>query len=613
MRRNPRALHAARSLVRLFRTSAAIAGLASATAFANACSSSSGGSSDAGSPDTSPGDTSTADAPPTVADGSTLDQSVPVDAGGGDASSDASVADSAAADDGGDADASADADGGGPGDGAPTLLQSAGSGNDVLVVEGITNDGYVVYYDGSNRTYYAKPEDGGASRALYSLSPELSGYTWVLGNELFVFAVASNYVGQLSAWSSAMTLPLTLSTSAVVRYVATAWAAPDAAHLAFVQVGASANVGTIYGVNGDGSHQTLLVSNVDVSLAGQDGPCLPRVAFSGDYAVVSYCTMTDGGEAPALQAFSTSHGWAPTLDVPNLVLLNLLGVNPYVEAPFVVDPAGGRVAAASGTAMGDAGAGALQAFALDGGAGVVVDPNAGLTTASFIRTAATAPWSLLYTESSGALLRSPVDSPVPVVIADGGVNDIESVSSDGRWAVTATATGNDLGLLDTSAPGVVKPLATASGYDNLSVSTEVLPSAAFTGDDGFVLFRTDLANLYPGATYYVRSAPVASPGQSQLLSNGYAIDAIPLSGSNVLLYDNYQTYDGGAAPTVDLSLLNLDAGVRTGAVATTVPILTGSFLPYGTGGIVVSNDLTKIVYPVVTGPAPGIYIANLPH
>ncbi len=482
-----------------------------------------------------------------------------------------------------------------------------------LSITGITGDNYLVYYDGSTQTYYARSLSGGAPTTIYTAPMSTyAGYATIINNVVFCWSWNSNYIGTLVTWSSGMAQGVPLTTTGLAYLYQTMWASDDSKHIAYVQSTSSdATVSSLYGANADGSGVTLLLPNIDsnADFTGQSPACFPRVLFRGDYAVVSSCTVADSGAlAPTIQSFSISNTWAPAVVVPNRVAS--LQYNPLDRLPFTfsfaVDPDAGRVAAASASS----GNGALQVFPIDGGTGTVVDPSVQLSSSLSFAGSVNNPWAIFYNNGGGALMRAYAASPSPAVLVDGGVNFLNAYSNDGLWLLTTSNLNNggwfaDLSLVSTQNPGTPLLVASSSQYGGLPISPRPIFSGGnrgFTTDSNYVLVMTNLKESSSNRWYgSLRSMAVAPPNTMKLLSNGYAADFALVRGSKLLVSDNYQAGDGGSSPTLDID------EVDPSSTGPAVNIAAGVPGDYG-----LSSDLTQIAYTVASGTAPGIYVGPVP-
>jgi len=553
------------------------------------------------------------DAP--VSEGSTSDATG--DGGSGDATvtdgagSDGATSDGATSDgttsDGGGTDGESD---GGPDGGASAQLVIPGAN---LVLSGVTTDDHVVYYDGTTQTYFAQPLGGGAATTIYAApASAYAGYGVVSGNVAFGWSWNSAYIGTLVAWSPGMSQGATLTTTGLAYIYDTEWASDDGKHVAYVEnTSSDATVGSIYGANIDGSGATLLVSNVDIasSYQGNLPACFPRLVFRGDYAVLSYCTAEDAGLAPVLQSFSVANGWAPAADIPSWVHSRQYYPADWAQFtyPFAVDPDGTQIAGAT-TASGN---GALQIFPIDGGPGTVVDPSVQLAPTLSFAGSTQDPWAVLYNNDAGALMRANASSPTPQTLVDAGVNYFNGLSTDGKWLLASSGLNplgwfSDLSLVSTQTPGAPALVASSAQYDASPVSSTNIfrPSGprGFTSDSSYALAMTNLQrDRENGWVGELTAVPVAPPYTPTHLGKGVVLAYLPAHGSKVVVADNFVDSDGGSVPTADIDEVDPASG---GASVNIVQGVNGNAL--------VTHDLSRVVYVMSGGAAPGIYASRLP-
>ena len=320
--------------------------------------------------------------------------------------------------------------------------------------------------------------------AIYTVPSTLSSYITIAGKTVFVYGWGNNYMGTLTSWSSGAAQPGTLSTNALAYLYQTAWASDEAApHVVYLD-GVTYGNSNVYGASPDGTGKTLLVANVDTNAS--DASCFPRVAFRGGYAVVAYCALTDAGKVPVLRSFAMTSGWAPAVVVNNWIdqyRFNVENLDPS-SFPFALDPDGGRVVAASSTS----GSGSLQVFPIDGGAGTVLDPSVALTPRLSFAGTASNPWAVYYNTDAGVLEGTPVGTPAPTVLADGGVNYFAGVLALGpvgddveQAAPGRVLLGPQRGLDDQ--PGSSQLIATSVQYGNDPVAMSGSAGGAFTTDE----------------------------------------------------------------------------------------------------------------------------------
>lgn len=463
----------------------------------------------------------------------------------------------------------------------PTLVQSGAN----LKMRGMTADDYVVYISRTTNTYFAQSiAPGSTPTQLYALSSSQSGIVSVLGDLVFVWGYASYYAATVTLWSSALSTPLPLSSTA---YAGDVWASADSQHFAYVSVTGTSGVlvGSIVGVDVDasGAHPRTLVTNVDLS------HCSVSVRFAGSYAVAGYCPASDAGTTQTVQSFSVADDWSPSL-----VVHDNLG-------SFAVDPNGQEVVAAS-TSTGN---GDLQVFPIDGGgAGTVLDTATALS-GQVILGSPTYPWSIDYTTQAGGLMQTFVTNPAPQLLVDGGVSYLDARSVDGKWLLVTNQVSSgqylDFSLVSTTNPGTPQLVAASTQYGSLPLGLSA-SLGTFTTDGQSVLFYSNWAEssagLYVG---YLHSMSIASPSTYRLLSNGYGYDDVALQGSKVLLLDDFQLPDGGTIPTVDLEVVDLSTTKPAQLIASGVP-----------REVAVSTDLSKFAYVVLQGPTAGVYVAPVP-
>ncbi len=487
----------------------------------------------------------------------------------------------------------------------PALLRAGAT----LSVLGITGDDDVVFYDGASQTYYAEAIDGGPVTTIYTVPPSLNGgYAFAVGDEVFAFGWGNDFVGPLVAWSSKASQPATLTSNGLAFLYQSAWTSDDSRYIGYLQSATSdGKTSALYVANADGTNAVALIPDVDTDVRTPPS-CFPRIVFRDDYLVASYCTGEDAGLTPMIRSFSISNGWAPAVVVPGFVdplTYNVIDRDPFTY-PFAVEPDGGRVVAISAANDG----GALQVFPIDGGPGSTFDPATSMSPSQSFAGSTSNPWYVFYNDDAGALRQTPVASPSPQVLVDGGIFYFDAISNDGRWMLVSNQVNglgfySDVSLVSTVSPGAALLIASSAQSGGLPVA----PSPAryggggFTADDGYAIVYSDMTQNTQNAWMgHVQSMSVAAPHSMERLSNGYAIGHASLGGSKVLLLDNFQEIDGGAAAsTVDLDLVDLSGTTPATRIAAGVP-----------GDTAVSIDRSKIAYTVLQGSAPGIYVSPIP-
>jgi hypothetical protein len=494
--------------------------------------------------------------------------------------------------------------------GGPSLVAPGAD----LQVFGVTGDGHVIYLDRSaqNQSYYAGSLDGGAPVPIYTVPSTLSvGDATVLGNLAFVFGFSGNsYLGPLVLWGSGLPQPVTLTTTGLAYLYQTVWASNDSAHIAYLSATrADGTISSLYGANADGTGVTLLAANLDTNAS--DSPfCFPRLVFRGSVAVVSYCTAADAGNVPTIQSFAVP-GWGPSGTMAPFVAPAVYDPIVWDPAsfPFAVDPDGTWIATASPASAG----GAIQAFPIDGGTSVVLDPGSPLLSTESMAGSRTDPWSVFTTNDAGALLRVSPANPSPLVLVDAGVSYFDALSSDGKWMLVSSALNplgwySDVSVVSTQTAGAPALFVSSGADGGAPVATDPTtfghpgPAYGFTADGAYVVAYTALSRLQTNQWVgHVVAAPASAPGVVRSLSTGATLASVYLSGSKVLLCD-VPDVDGGG-PYGDLNVFDLAAGGPPSPIAS------------GTGtncNVVASSDGSWVVYSNQHGAAPGLYATFVP-
>jgi hypothetical protein len=464
----------------------------------------------------------------------------------------------------------------------PVLVQAGPN----LKIRGLTADGNVVYVNRVTETYFFQSiAPGSTPTQLFALSSNQSGAVAVLGNLVFVAASQHFYAVDLTLWSSSLGPPVLVTST---NFNGEVWASADSKHFIYPNVTglSSTIIGSLIGVDVTASGLTTrtLVTGVDLY------NCAVNVQFAGDEAVAEYCLPTDAGAlADTLQAFQFTTGWTPGLSVAQ------------TASSFVLDPNGEQVAVAASVTNGE-----LAAFPTDGGAPTLLDPTTTISQQTTLVGSASDPWSVDYTTPSGGLMQTYAASPAPQVLVSTGVSAVDATSNDGQWLLTTDQfdqSGNflDFSLASPLDPGPLGLVADSSQFAGAPLGLG--PSrGVFSTDSKSVFFFANYGESSAGISVGdLYAASVANPSVPRLLSTGSAFDDVPLQGSTVLVLDNVALPDSSTIPTVDLEWMDLST--------TNPPTVLASGIPRE---VAVSNDLTQVVYVVLEGSAPGVYLATVP-
>jgi hypothetical protein len=478
-----------------------------------------------------------------------------------------------------------------PGDG-PVVCNTPGTpqGTQILasataVVQGVTSDGQVLYYDSATQHLGAVPADGGSP---VDVGPwDQGGGNWgavyTSRNVALYWNGDDAGAGQLWAWTRAngagalgtgatwIGPPTNLGTSPFIAQtagagIATVDVSADGAFVAYFD-GAGENdaglsVGDIYVSGSDGSNPTLLVPGWVQTY------CSPMVAFIGGYLVVSYATELPGGSG-ALNGTVAAFGPAPNWQ-------NVQTLTTTSTCLFAGNVAGTQVSYADsgGTYVQTLGATSPPTLIDPLGAGGLFTNDGN---------------SLIYLRGDGSVWRSPVSSPAPVELTAGPFNQIVALSSNDAWLeLTPNAPfsdGNALSGLSlvSAAPGDggngVTALTDASVAGNLMEAIPAIGLAAsessagaFTADNSQAVFFDAPHRARPDNLKHLGLPPQGLPATiSQTFWGGY-----PTSGAKVVYGDNvaFVRQDGAYwvngyanVHSVDLSVTAAPTALVSGADA----------------------------------------------
>ncbi len=442
-------------------------------------------------------------------------------------------------------------------------------------IDGVTSDGYAAYTDITAGTVNAVSLLGGAPIVLGAVDE--FNEVFVKGRGIF-FAPTETGLGvaELSVWTSASPKAVPFSASAAVFYSLVAISADGTKLLFFDDIDADA-VGSLIVVNADGSGRTKLVTGVELA----NGACRPTLAFAGEYAIASYCTVpvllhdagspTDASsdarapdaaapDAGALDAASLEGGpldaepseeGGPDGDAPDgetstgapqgdvirpaddpavtATVSSFLGpdwkqntIATGVQSRFAVDP--------NGTELLVSGPKGLLWFPIDGAAdgGRTIDVAG--TYADFVSDGG----AVVYTTSSNELERSSIPAPDPTPLSN-GLARVIATSPDEKWVVgfhglDTTTYAVDLYFASATMSGPVSTL-----VSTVNGTTGGAFGDSFTADSSRAIFFTDVGP--ESGTLHV-AALSANPGAPSVIApDSYA--AYATRGSWIVFNDAY--------------------------------------------------------------------------
>jgi hypothetical protein len=397
---------------------------------------------------------------------------------------------------------------------------------DPVVVLGMTGDGNAVYWDLTTEVIFGVPIAGGSPSTIGKMTSQ--GRTlWANGSKAILYLPAATdpftAIAPLSSWSAAGGTHV-ISTSALAQdsYFYTYDVSQDGAYVAYFAT-TDGMSGTLTVSTVDGKTQTPLAMNVDLTANGSTGAvCYPMVQFAGDTVIAQYCSTPE----PATVVSTIA-----TFAAPTFAPVTIVSMFTPTNSPIGVDPTG-KLLLLPGAA------GGLDLYPIAGGAPVVVDANA--AGAVF-----TASGDILYTNTSGALLRYSATTHMATMLVASGLGFPLYLSPDGNWlqaASTQDATTQltDLYVLSTTTPGTAKPV----------VNTATVSAFGFSADSKYSAFGTNFPTVSAG-TFDFEASLSAGGAPTKVLS---AVTLpLPTHGSKLVGNIN-QSKVTGAADIVALDL-----------------------------------------------------------
>jgi hypothetical protein len=400
---------------------------------------------------------------------------------------------------------------------------------DPLVVFKMTSDDHIVYEDLTTQEIYAVAAAGGKPSDIGKMTSQ-GGTIWTHGVSVIFLPSAADpqtSLAPLSMWTpTGGTSVISKSIIAVDSYDYTYDGSKDGLWVAYFASNHD-QPATLTVSTSDGKTQTPLVPGVDLT----DESCFPpAVQFVNDTLIASFCvppTATADAGTPAetttVVAF-TAPGFTP---VP---LGSTFAAPP---GPIAVDPTGTVVLLASPSGTG------LSLYPIAGGSPVTVDANgvAGLFTAT---------GDVLYTTSTGSLMRYAAGTSTTSVLVPSGLAAAFDLSPDGNWVQAASKQSATTGLTD-----LFLASATTPGAARSIVSTTTTSAGGFTADSNFSLFGTNFPMDFGSVAYDLEASKTAGGAPAKVLS--VAGQALATTGSKLVCGTN-QSKGTGAVDIVGLDL-----------------------------------------------------------
>lgn len=474
----------------------------------------------------------------------------------------------------------------------PTPVGTAIETGANLTINGVTDDGYVIYT--SNTTIKAAPVAGGAATTVAEGS-DAAGAPMVslVHDDVFVWTNVdpNTGIGTLSLWTHTLGAAKQVSTTSLGGAAA---ASSDSSAILFADtVSSDGSTASLVGANVSAlTSPTTLATKVDIS----GGACSPAVAFTGTaspfYLVASFCVLgatgDAGGDAGA-DGPNTVYSYPSTTWKPVTLATGVTG--------FAVDK--GATSVAVGLASGQ-----LETLPIAGGTAVPIDVPATLAATPLIYLSKTDAF-VLYATGAGALKSSTVTTSAPRTLVASNVNGLDGIAPSDAWALvnnasdTNTGLATDLSLASTSTAGTPTSLTTGTTLAGAL-------GDPFTADSTYAIFQSGIApdsnNNYLGT---LNAVSTAKPGTLIPLSKSSLVSAgLPdqmLTGTQILFSDSFNG-NVGAAGAVDIRFVDV-------ASTTASKVVMASADPT----YFVSYDKKDIIYAITYGgKTDGIYTVPVP-
>jgi hypothetical protein len=453
------------------------------------------------------------------------------------------------------------------------------AGGQTFVINGVTDDGRIIYSTALPSDVWAVPFSGGVPTPISPpgfVTPGDLGYAGgaTVFHHVVVMEMVSMAAGEssgkagtpVSTWDERTGVTTTF-TPPPQTYASSAQVSPDSQYIAIFWAPAVGVTGVPW---------SWAVSRVDGSGSVSFGPAW-LAFFDQDWLV--YTTLIDavtGTPGAPLVALDGANGWSSVTLSTNAAL-------------YALDGIGSRALIANGP-FPNGGEGVLLA-PLDGAAPTVIDPTGGgpmlylSPDSTFAMYTAEAETANAHVEAVTLPVSGPPGTPYPVTasaLSDGAGGALDYNS--GWTAVAQNAPGGPVALLLANPlTSSVSPFALVGVGPGAAAPNLTLPFTSvdgFTSDESRVLITRPNPALGPAAGIFTGPLtvfPLPDGPESAPLSAS-SLGWIPLAGSTVLFTDNY----GGGWADVRI------ADVAKGTSSTLVASRTFSFA--------VSPDRTRLAY-----------------
>ncbi len=506
-------------------------------------------------------------------------------------------------------------------DGPPTPVGTTIEQTANAVINGVTDDGYVVY--GTNDGIKVAPVAGGASTLLVGAGDAgLSYGAIVVHNVAFIWSEigALSNAGTLSVWTHTMGTPKAIATASAFG---TATASADSASILYSD-GASSDGSTtsMYGAAiATLGAPVMLESGVQL---GVGATCSVQTAFSGTgaatTAVIGACLTPSAADAGAVDASADATPDATTPDAALDAASDAPAATPaatvvayrastWAPVPLASDALFFGVDTTATAAAVVNTSGALNVAPLSGAAPVAIEPAGVLSTT--VPSMVMSPTSafVAYTTAAGALKSSMTTTATGAALVPSGVNGIDYTSTNGNWAFVhnqlETTTGNnlpaDLSLASLTAAGtprLLTPASTVTGVWGDGFTTDTTYGIFMTSISVDPLF--DYIGILSAVAVGKSTPPIQLASAAVNAGSGTPSD-LALAGAKLSFTDNFNSSNNNGG-SVDLRVIDL-------ATATTSSLVVAGVDPF----YAVSFDKKYILYTITYGASTdGIYSVAAP-
>ena len=426
----------------------------------------------------------------------------------------------------------------------------------IVQVEGLTTDGYIIFFDATNgisavgttgapvQIAPGPTTDGGIGPVIAGISGNIVGILTDYTTKT-VMGTAQPVEGTLSIWSHTQT-------GGVLKQIATNATgflsiATDSSFATYIDgANPAATVGNIGVVSGAGTNPTDFVTGVAIDTTA--ATCAPWATTTHDAVVASTCTVVDGGGdlGPTIASY-TGTGYATKTVFSTDGTPSFLGSATAPETfNFGTDTLGDNVITSYkvGTTV------TLGVQGITSTSPTVLQtpftaPVSGANTGTSFYYLSQASTYAIWTEPSAVLgiakFASPSSTPTISTLSTDTVLGVQGISPDDNWildygtAVDPTTSAPTSLRLRSTSTGTATPLLTGNG-----TVSGFGAGNSFTGDSKYAIYTTDLKANAVGTTGTLNTAATATGTINKIVTNQTVWLASPLAGGDNIIYNqNY--------------------------------------------------------------------------